>query len=123
MDHAVKIDQESRQSEVMRNRRNNSSELIDTTVNEISNIDINYVASRQGDRQIQQHNETWIPKKEKISPLGTGRTTHSRMAEVGTALGMTTKTSGRLTNTNIMPENLGTTSSSSTVSAEVKRKS
>ena len=49
MDHAVKIDQESRQSEVMRNRRNNSSELIDTTVNEISDININYVASRQGD--------------------------------------------------------------------------
>ena len=49
MDHAVKIDQESRQSEVMRNRRNNSSELIDTTVNEISDIDINYVTSRQGD--------------------------------------------------------------------------
>ena len=49
MDHAVKIDQESRQSEVMRNRRNNSCELIDTTVNEISDIDINYVASRQGD--------------------------------------------------------------------------
>ena len=49
MDHAVKIDQESRQSEVMRNRRNNSSELIDTTVNEISDININYVISRQGD--------------------------------------------------------------------------
>ena len=53
MDHAVKIDQESRQSEVMRNRRNNSSELIDTTVtttvNEISDIDINYITSRQGD--------------------------------------------------------------------------
>ena len=49
MDHAVKIDQESRQSKVMRNRRNNSSELIDTTVNEISDIDINYVTSRQGD--------------------------------------------------------------------------
>ena len=53
MDHAVKIDQESRQSEVMRNRRNNSSELIDTTVtttvNEIFDIDINYVTSRQGD--------------------------------------------------------------------------
>ena len=32
----------------MRNRRNNSSELIDITVNEISDIDINYVASRQG---------------------------------------------------------------------------
>ena len=49
MDHAVKIDQESRQSKVMRNRRNNSSELIDTTVNEIPDIDTNYVASRQGD--------------------------------------------------------------------------
>ena len=49
MDHAVKIDQESRQSEVMRNRRNNSSYLIDmtvtTTVNEISDVDINYVTS------------------------------------------------------------------------------
>ena len=49
IDHAVKIDQESRQSEVIRNRRNNSSELIDTTVNEISDIDINYIASRQED--------------------------------------------------------------------------
>ena len=53
MDHAVKIDQESRQSEVMRNRRKNSSDLIDTTVtttvNKISDIDINYVTSRQGD--------------------------------------------------------------------------
>ena len=49
MDHAVKIDQEFRQSEVMRNRRNNSSELIDTTVNKISDIDINYVTSRQED--------------------------------------------------------------------------
>ena len=49
MDHAVKIDQESRQSEVMRNRRNNISELIDTTVKEISEIDINYIASKQRD--------------------------------------------------------------------------
>ena len=50
MDHAVKIDQDkTRQSKVKRNRRNNSSELIDTTVNEISDIDINYIASRQGD--------------------------------------------------------------------------
>ena len=49
MDHVVKIDKESRQSEVKRNRRNNSSELIDTTVNEISDIDINYMTSRQGD--------------------------------------------------------------------------
>ena len=49
MDLAVKIDQESRQSKVMTNRRNNSSKIIDTTVNEISDIDINYVAPRQGD--------------------------------------------------------------------------
>ena len=43
----------TRLSEVIRNRRNNSSELIDTTVtttvNKISDIDINYVTSRQGD--------------------------------------------------------------------------
>ena len=52
MHHAAKIDQESRQSEVVRNRRNNSSEIIDTTVNEISDIDINYVASRQGDSRL-----------------------------------------------------------------------
>ena len=51
MYHAIKTDQESRQSEVIRNRRNNSSELIYITVNEISDIDINYVASRQGDRR------------------------------------------------------------------------
>ena len=49
LQQAAKIDQKSRQSEVMRNRRKNSSELIDTTVNEISDIDINYIASRQGD--------------------------------------------------------------------------
>ena len=49
MDHAVKIYQESKQSKVMRNRRNNSTKIIDTTVNEIADIDINYVASRQGD--------------------------------------------------------------------------
>ena len=53
MDHAVKIYQDLRQTEVMRNRRNNSNELIDTTVNttvsEISEIDINYIASRHGD--------------------------------------------------------------------------
>ena len=59
MDHAVKIDQESRQSKVMRNRRNNSSELIDTTVNKISDIDINYVASRQGDSRF---NSTMKPR-------------------------------------------------------------
>ena len=123
MDHAIKIDQESRQSEVMRNRRNNSSELIDTTVNEISDIDINYVASRQGDSRFNSTTNLDTKERENISLLGTGRMTHSRTAEVGTALGMTTKTSGKLTNTSTMPENLGTTSSSNTPSAEVKRKS
>ena len=49
--------------------------------------------------------------------------TRSRKAEVGTALGMATKTSGRLTNTSTMPENLGTTSSLNTPSTKVKRKS
>ena len=64
MDHAVKIDQESRQSKVMRNRRNNSSELIDTTVNEIS--DRHQLCCIQTRRQqIQQHNETWISKRKK----------------------------------------------------------
>ena len=45
MDHAVKIDQESRQSEVMRNRRNNSSELIDTTVTTTVNKIPTYTSS------------------------------------------------------------------------------
>ena len=67
MDHAVKIDQESRQSEVMRNRRNNSSELIDTTVNEISDIDINYVTSRQGDSRF---NSTMKPGKRERKEKG-----------------------------------------------------
>ena len=62
MDHAVKIDQESRQSEVMGNRRNNSSELIDTKVNEISDIDINYITSRQGDSRF---NSTMKPGYQK----------------------------------------------------------
>ena len=70
MDHAVKIDQESRQSEVMRNKRNNSGQLIDTTVNEISVLDINYVASRQGDSRFnstmkpgyQRENKDFAPR-------------------------------------------------------------
>ena len=41
--------------------------------------------------------------------------TPSETTEAGTALGMTTRTSRRSTNTNTMPENLGTTSSLSTV--------
>ena len=111
MDHAVKTDQESRQSEVMRTRRNDRSEVIDTTVNEISHIDINYVASRQGDSRF---NSTMKPRY---------RTTPSVTTVAGTALEMTTQTSGRLTNINTMPGNLGTTSSLSTALAEAKRKS
>ena len=41
--------------------------------------------------------------------------TPSETTEVGTALGMTILTSEKLTNTNTMPENLVTTSNSSTV--------
>ena len=40
--------------------------------------------------------------------------TPSEKTEAGTALEMTTRTLERLTNTNIMLENLGTTSNSST---------
>ena len=65
MDHAVKIDQEFRQSKVMRNRRNNSSELINTTVNEISDIDINYVASRQGDSRFNSTMKPGYQREEK----------------------------------------------------------
>ena len=62
MDHTVKIDQESRQSEVMGISRNNSSELIDTTVNEISNKDINYITFRQRDNRF---NSTMKPGYQK----------------------------------------------------------
>ena len=115
MDHAVKIDQESRQSEVMRNRRKNSSELIDTTVNEISDIDINYVASRQGDSRFNSTMKPGYQREGKdFSPPGNDSMTRSGTTEAGTALEMTTQTSERLTNTNTMPENLETTSCSST---------
>ena len=68
MDHTVKIDQESRQSKVMRNRRNNNSELIDTTVNEISDIDINYVASRQGDSRFNSTMKSGYQRKKRFLP-------------------------------------------------------
>ena len=41
--------------------------------------------------------------------------TPSETTEAETALGMTTQTSGRLINTNTMPENLGTTLNSSII--------
>ena len=65
MDHAVKIGQDSRQSGVMRNRRNNSSEIIDTTVNEISDIDINYIAFRQGDSRFNSRMKPGYQKERK----------------------------------------------------------
>ena len=115
MDHAVKIDQESRQSEVMRNRRNNRTEIIDTTVNEISDIDINYVVSRQGDSRFNSTMKPGYQRERKDFSPRTDRMTLSETTEAGTALEMTTRTSERLTNTNIMLENLGTTSNLSTV--------
>ena len=69
MDHAVKIDKGSRQSEVMRNRRNNSNDLIittvTTTVNEISDIDINYMTSRQGDSRFNSTMKPGYQREEK----------------------------------------------------------
>ena len=53
----------------MRNRRNNSSELIDTTVNttvnEFSDIDINYVASRHGDNRFNSTMKSWYQREGK----------------------------------------------------------
>ena len=95
MDQAVKIDQESRQSEVMRTRRNDRREIIDTTVNEISDIDINYVASRQGDSRFNSTMKPGYLREGNFSLLGIDRTTCSRTTEVGTAPEMTTQTSGR----------------------------
>ena len=53
MEQAVKIDQEIRQTEVFRTRRNASNTTIDTTantsVNEVDEFDVNYMAAKQGD--------------------------------------------------------------------------
>ena len=112
MDHTVKINQESRQSEVMRNRRNNSSEIIDTTVNstvnKISEIDINYITSRHGDNRF---NSTMKPEMVKISLPETDQMTHSETTEDGTTQEATTKTSEESTSTRTLPQNQETTSS------------
>ena len=110
MDHAVKIDQESRQSKVIRNRRNNSTEIIDTTVNEISDIDINYIASRQGDSRFNSTMKPGYQRERKDFSPKNRQNDSFKTTEAGTALEMTTRTLERLTNTNIMLENLGTTS-------------
>ena len=53
MEQAVKIDQEIRQTKVFRNRRSTNSTFVDTTastsVNKIDELDINYMAAKQGD--------------------------------------------------------------------------
>ena len=53
----------------MRNKRNNSSELIDTTVtttvNKISDIDINYMTSRQGDSRFNSKMKTGYQREGK----------------------------------------------------------
>ena len=52
MNQADKIDQELRQWEVMKKRRDsNSDTTIDPTVNEISDIDINFLTARHGDNR------------------------------------------------------------------------
>ena len=123
MDHAVKIDQESRQSKVMRNRRNNSSELIDTTVNEISDIDINYIASRQGDSRFNSTMKLGYQRK--------GKDFSPRNRQNDSFRNSRSWNSPRNDNQNFRKINKykhharepGSTSSSNTPSAEVKRKS
>ena len=75
MNHAIKIDQEARQAESMRSRRNASNTTIDTTantsVNEVDNIDVNFITARQGDSRL---NSTMIPghhrESREFSPKG-----------------------------------------------------
>ena len=123
MDHAVKIDQKSRQSEVMRIKRNDRSEVIDTTVNEISDIDINYVASRKGDSKFnstmkpryQRERKDFSPRNQQNNLFQNNRSWNSPRND--------NPNFRKINKYNYMPENLGTTSSSSTASAETKRKS
>ena len=75
MNHAIKIDQEARQAEVMRSRRNASNTTIDTTanttVNEVDDIDVNFITARQGDSRF---NSTMRPghhrESKEFSPKG-----------------------------------------------------
>ena len=81
MKQAIKIDQEARQAESMRSRRNASNTTIDTTthtsVNEVDNIDINYITARQGDSRF---NSTMIPghrrESKEFSPKGKSNNSH-----------------------------------------------
>ena len=75
MSHAIKIDQEARQAEVLKSRRNASNTMIDTTantsMNEVDNIDVNFITVRQGDSRF---NSTMIPghhrESREFSPKG-----------------------------------------------------
>ena len=79
MDQAVIIDEESRQWVVMKRRRDSNNEIIiDATVNEISDIDVNYVSAKHGDNRLKStmknsyspqgrqdrsfNNKTWSPR-------------------------------------------------------------
>ena len=84
MDHATKIDQESRQAQVMRSRRHASSSSIDTTnistsVDEVSDWDVNYVAAKQSDGRF---NSTIKPgshrENKEFSPRGRPNDSHKK---------------------------------------------
>ena len=81
MNQAIKIDQEARQAESMRSRRNANNTTIDTTanttINEVDNIDVNFITARQGDSRF---NSTMIPghsrESKEFSPKGKPNNSH-----------------------------------------------
>ena len=88
MDHAAKIDQESRQAEVMRSRRNANNSTIDTTINatvdEVADWDVNYITTKQGDSRLNstmkpghyREGREFSPRSKEFSPRSKQHDTH-----------------------------------------------
>ena len=144
MEHAIKIDQESRQAEVMRTRRNASSTSINTTanttMNELDELDVNYMAARQGNSRFNSTMKPDITETAKSTPPRTSsmiptRPNHGITAKVevtsmtpnhGTTTRVeviTTTTTGESTNTGTLQENLDKTSVLSMQPTKVTRRS
>ena len=127
MDHAFKIDQEPRQAEVMRSRRNASSSALDTTenttVNEISEFDLSYIAAKQGNSRF---NSTMKPghhrESKEFSPEADKVTLSETSLGIETEVTTTTTTiaTGESTNTNTLLESQDTTLNLNTPSGEGK---
>ena len=127
MNHAIKIDQEARQAEIMRSRRNASNTTIDTTANttvsEVDNIDVNFITARQGDSRF---NSTMIPghhrESKEFSPKGKfNNSQQSKPWNNSTEVEVVTTTIGKSTNIGILQENQDTTSGSSMKPTKVTR--